>query len=160
LTEGFYSKGAIRDVEESEINPQYWAEKQALREVKKAAQAQRRNDKSTEKPVKKKGRTSIPATLPKNKAMAALKKQKLKKVTVPKPAAPEPSAVLLQNTPKATTVKSMTADQYDNRNNCPKCGAPLKAKTTSTGKNLLECTKKKWNRDLKVNEGCDYVKWL
>ena len=44
---------------------------------------------------------------------------------------------------------------------CPKCGAPLGEMTeTPTGKKLQRCSSGSWNKELKKNEGCDYVKWF
>lgn len=44
---------------------------------------------------------------------------------------------------------------------CPKCGALLGEVTeTATGRKLQRCSKGSWNKDLRQNEGCDYVKWL
>lgn len=91
LTEGFHSKEAIRDVEESEKNPQYWDEKHASQQAKKVAQAQRGGDKSTKKSAKKKICKSMasartPATVPLTQTTAAApKKQKPNKSTASKP---------------------------------------------------------------------------
>jgi hypothetical protein len=44
---------------------------------------------------------------------------------------------------------------------CPKCGSPLGPLTeTSTGKQLQRCSTGSWNKDTRMNEGCDYVKWI
>lgn len=44
---------------------------------------------------------------------------------------------------------------------CPKCGSPLGEVTeTPNGKKLQRCSQGSWNRELRKNEGCDYVKWL
>lgn len=44
---------------------------------------------------------------------------------------------------------------------CPKCGSPLGEVTeTATGKKLQRCSAGSWNKELRKNEGCEYVKWL
>ena len=44
---------------------------------------------------------------------------------------------------------------------CPKCNSPLSDPTdTPSGKRLQKCSKGVWNPETKMNEGCDYVKWL
>jgi len=44
---------------------------------------------------------------------------------------------------------------------CPKCGADLGEITeTSTGRQLQRCSAGSWNKETKMNEGCDYVKWI
>lgn len=49
----------------------------------------------------------------------------------------------------------------ENSDVCPKCGSPLGEVTeTATGKKLQRCSAGSWNKELKKNEGCDYVKWL
>ncbi len=49
----------------------------------------------------------------------------------------------------------------DEKDKCPKCGAPLGEITeTQSGKKLQRCSKGSWNKDTRKTEGCDYVKWL
>lgn len=44
---------------------------------------------------------------------------------------------------------------------CPKCGSALAPVTeTPTGRRLQKCSTGFWNKETKMNEGCDYVKWL
>jgi ssDNA-binding Zn-finger/Zn-ribbon topoisomerase 1 len=48
----------------------------------------------------------------------------------------------------------------DQKENCPKCGAPLgEIVTTATGRKLQRCTKGSWNTQTKQTEGCPFVKW-
>lgn len=45
--------------------------------------------------------------------------------------------------------------------NCPKCSSPLgEVVETPTGRKLQRCSAGSWNSGTKINEGCDYVKWL
>lgn len=49
----------------------------------------------------------------------------------------------------------------EEKEKCPKCGAPLGEITeTTSGRKLQRCSKGRWNKDTRTNEGCDYVKWL
>ncbi len=49
----------------------------------------------------------------------------------------------------------------DNKEMCPKCGAPLgEVVETKSGKKLQRCSAGSWNPDTRENEGCDFVKWL
>ena len=44
--------------------------------------------------------------------------------------------------------------------NCPKCGADVVLKTTTTGKQLKECSKRKYNFKTKKITGCRYQEWI
>ncbi len=49
----------------------------------------------------------------------------------------------------------------DTQQTCPRCGSPLGETTeTQTGKKLQRCSAGYWNKELRKNEGCEYVKWL
>lgn len=49
----------------------------------------------------------------------------------------------------------------DVQETCPKCSSPLGEITeTQTGKKLQRCSQGSWNKELRKNEGCEYVKWL
>lgn len=49
----------------------------------------------------------------------------------------------------------------EEKETCPKCGAPLEPVTeTPTGRKLQRCSKNVWNRETRKSEGCPYVKWL
>ena len=44
---------------------------------------------------------------------------------------------------------------------CPKCGSALgPIVETSTGRQLQRCSAGSWNKDTRMTEGCDYVRWL
>jgi hypothetical protein len=45
------------------------------------------------------------------------------------------------------------------KEDCPKCGNPLKEFTTKTGKSGLKCSTSGWDFENKTATGCDYIKW-
>lgn len=43
---------------------------------------------------------------------------------------------------------------------CPKCGANLILQVTRFGKKMKKCSAGTWDKDKKINVGCDYVEWV
>ncbi len=49
----------------------------------------------------------------------------------------------------------------DTQDTCAKCGSSLsEVVETPTGRKLQRCSQGSWNKELRKNEGCDFVKWL
>lgn len=42
---------------------------------------------------------------------------------------------------------------------CPKCGAPVVEKTTRNGRDLKECSTRKWDPTTKTTSGCEWLEW-